>query len=692
MYKYKLKNIDCAVCASKIEKALSRLKEVNNVHVNIIDSVLYIDYNNLPKIKSTIKSVEHSAEIEDINREKKAPPEKNKLNELWKIAVVVVLFLTGIIFREELHNSFYSIPEYLVFITAYLISGWSVLAKAFRNILHGRVFDENFLMSIATLGAIAIHELPEAVGVMFFYQVGEYLQNRAVNKSRKSIKALLEIRPDYANLKTAEGIVRKDPDEVEIGEIIIVKAGEKIPLDGEVIEGNSFVNTFALTGEHVPKSIKIGNTVLAGMINNSGLLNIKVTKKFGESSIAKILELVQNAAQKKAKTEKFITRFAQYYTPVVVFIALGIAFIPPVFFNAPLTEWVYRALVILVISCPCALVISIPLGYFGGIGGGSKKGILIKGSNYLDALTELNTVVFDKTGTLTEGVFKVTEIVPKDNRSSEEILLYAAMAESQSNHPIAKSILEAYGKEINPYALKNYNEIPGRGILAEVEDKKILAGNDMMLHDQKIPHEECYSHGTVVHIAIDGNYSGYIKISDVIKEDAFGLVDKLHSLGIKETIMLTGDNETSAKFVAGKLGIKTFYAGLLPENKVNIFEKILEQKNGKGKVAFVGDGINDAPVLARADVGIAMGGAGSDAAVESADIVLMEDKPFKVAESIEIAKDTRKIVWQNIIFAMGVKAFFIALGAFGLASMWEAVFADMGVALLAILNSTRLLK
>ncbi len=615
--------------------------------------------------------------------------------ELTTILVVIILFSVGLIFNEELHKTHFPLGEYLILIPAYLLSGWGVLSKAIKNLFRGKVFDENFLMSVATLGAIAIGALSEAVAVMLFYNIGEFMQGLSLKRSRRSIKKLLEIRPDYANLKIGNEIKIVSPEDVKLDDEILIKPGEKIPVDGKVIEGSSFVDTFPLTGEPVPKSAKVDDTVLAGMINKSGVITIKVIKLFGESSISKILSLVENASKKKAKAEKFISKFASLYTPVVVGIALFIAFLPPLLFSAQLySEWIYRALVILVISCPCALVISIPLGYFGGIGGASRRGILVKGSNFLDVLTEIKTVVFDKTGTLTKGVFKVTEVVDTDGLSKDKILYYAAAAESHSTHPIAVAIRESYGKNTETSSFINVEEIAGYGIKAKVDNKNIMVGNDRMLHFQNIRHSNinCGIEGTVVHVAVDNNYAGYIKISDEVKDDSAIAVKQLKQMGIEEVIMLTGDNKFSAEIIAKKIGISNVYSELLPEDKVILLEKIMDKSSGNKKVAFVGDGINDAPVIMRADVGIAMGGLGSDAAVEAADIVLMEDHPSKVAEAIKIARKTRTIVWQNILFALGIKAFFITLGSVGLASMWEAVFADMGVALIAIANATRILR
>ncbi|MEG4072488.1 heavy metal translocating P-type ATPase [Microcoleus sp. Pol14C2] len=620
----------------------------------------------------------------------------NLNQELIPVILVVVLFVGGLIFEEQLHNTPYSIGEYLVFIPAYLLSGWNVLTYAGRNILRGRFFDENFLMTIATLGAVAIHKLPEAVGVMLFFKIGELFQEFAIGRSRQSIKSLLEIRPDSANLKTNGDIKKVSPETVAVGDIILVKPGEKIPLDGEIIGGNSQIDTSALTGESVPRTVKVGETVLAGTINQTGVLTVKVTKLFGESSISRILELVENARSKKAETEKFITKFASYYTPFVVFASLAVALIPPLFIsgatNADRFLWVYRALVLLVISCPCGLVISIPLGYFGGIGGAAKRGILVKGSTFLDTLTAVKTVVLDKTGTLTKGVFQVAQIVPQNGFSQTELMEIAAKVESQSNHPVAKSILEAYGGKVDSSDVKDYEEIAGHGIRAKLNNQIVLAGNDRLLHRENIAHDVCNAEGTIVHLAVDNRYAGYILIADELKEDAVQAIRDLKKLGVERIVMLTGDNQAVADSVAKKLGLDSYLAELLPEGKVEAIEKLIGQSKKGDKIVFVGDGINDAPVLARADVGIAMGGLGSDAAIETADVVIMSDAPSKVAEAIQIARKTHNIVWQNIIFAMLVKGIFIALGAFGLATMWEAVFADVGVALAAIFNATRVLK
>ena len=573
----------------------------------------------------------------------------NLNQELVPVISVVVLFIGGLIFEEKLHNTPYSIGEYLVFIPAYLLSGWNVLTSAGRNILRGRFFDENFLMTIATLGAVAIHKLPEAVGVMLFFKIGELFQEFAVGRSRQSIKSLLEIRPDYANLKDNGDIKKVAPETVVIGDIILVKPGEKIPLDGEIIDGNSQLDTSALTGESVPRTVKVGETVLAGTINQTGVLTVKVTKLFGEPSISRILELVENARSKKAETEKMISKFASYYTPFVVFASLAVALIPPLFIsgatNADRFLWVYRALVLLVISCPCGLVISIPLGYFGGIGGAAKRGILVKGATFLDTLTAVKIVVLDKTGTLTKGVFKVAKVVPTNGFTQTEFMAIAAQVESQSNHPVAKSIMEAYGRKIDSSDVKDYEEIAGHGIRAKVNNQIVLAGNDRFLHRENILHDVCNAEGTVVHLAIDNRYAGYILIADELKEDAVQAIRDLKKLGVERIVMLTGDNQAVADSVARKLGLDSYLAELLPEGKVEAIEKLIGESRKGDKIVFVGDGINDAPVLARADVGIAMGGLGSDAAIETADVVIMADAPSKVAEAIKIARKTHNIVW-----------------------------------------------
>jgi Cd2+/Zn2+-exporting ATPase len=694
MKKYKLKNLDCASCASKIEDNITKLGEVKFVTVNFATSSMTIDTDNLEKVKARIKEIEPEVEVEDTDKEKTIVSTSELAENKWTIIKAVtgiLLLITGLIFQKEIHNTPFHIGEYLVFGTGYLIVGWNVISSAVKNIIRGQLFDEQFLMTIATLGAFAIDQMPEAMAVMLFYVVGELFQDIAVNRSRKSIKALLEIKPEYANLSANGDITKVSPESIKVGDRIIVKAGEKIPLDGEVIDGSSFVDTSALTGESVPRKLKEKDMALSGTINQTGVLTIKVTKIFSESSVSKILELVENASSKKAETEKFITTFAKYYTPIVVIGALLLAILPPLLFSGQtFSDWIYRALVVLVISCPCALVISIPLGYFGGIGSASRKGILVKGSNFLDALTQAKTVVFDKTGTLTKGEFKVSEIVTSNGYSKEEILEYAAYAEVNSNHPVAKSISDAFGKDIENKRIKQVDEISGHGIKAVIDEKTVLAGNDKLLHKENIEHPVCSVEGTVVHVAIDTVYAGYIIISDTLKDDAIEAIEKLKAKNI-QTVMLTGDNKFAAAAFAKKLGIDKYFYELLPEDKVKHIEILIQESKG-GKVAFVGDGINDAPVIARADIGIAMGALGSDAAIETADVVLMTDSPSKVDIAIDVAKRTRKIVWQNIYFAMGVKLIFIVLGVFGVATMWEAVFGDMGVALIAVFNAIRILK
>lgn len=694
MKKYKLKNLDCASCAAKVEEGVGKLEEVKFVSVNFATASMTIDTDDLEKVKSTIKEIEPEVEVEDSDKRETIVSTSELVENKWTIIKAVsglLLLIAGMVFEEEIHNTPFHVAEFLVFGTGYLIVGWKVISSAVKNIVRGQFFDEQFLMAIATLGAFAIDQMPEAVAVMLFYVVGELFQDIAVNRSRKSIKSLLEIKPEYANLFVGGESTRVSPESIQVGDTIIVKAGEKIPLDGEVIDGSSFVDTSALTGESVPRKVKDKDTVLSGMINQTGVLTITVTKIFSESSVSKILELVENASSKKAETEKFITTFAKYYTPIVVIGALLLAILPPLLFSGQtFGDWIYRALVVLVISCPCALVISIPLGYFGGIGSASRKGILVKGSNFLDALTQVKTVVFDKTGTLTKGEFIVSEVVTSNGFTKEEILEYAAYAETNSNHPVAKSISDAFGKDTDSKRIKQVDEISGHGIKAVIDGKTVLAGNDKLLHKENIEHPVCNVEGTVVHVAIDKVYMGYIIISDTLKDDAIEAIEKLKAKNI-QTVMLTGDNQFAAAAFAKKLGIDKYFYELLPEDKVKHIETLMEESKG-GKVAFVGDGINDAPVIARADVGMAMGALGSDAAIETADVVLMTDSPSKVIDAIDVAQTTRNIVWQNIFFAMGVKLFFIVLGIFGIATMWEAVFGDMGVALIAVFNAIRILK
>lgn len=606
---------------------------------------------------------------------------------LWRIIIGAVVLATAILL--SLNNEWLQIA---LFIISYIIVGGDVVKRAVKNIFKGQVFDENFLMSIATIGAFFIGEYPEGVAVMLFYQVGELFQSYAVGKSRKSIASLMDIRPDYANVKKGDELVKVDPDEVQIGDIIVIKAGEKIPLDGKVIEGSSMIDTSALTGESVPREVEVGSDILSGCININGVITAEVTKEFGESTVSKILDLVENASSKKSNSEQFITKFARYYTPVVVIIAVFLAIIPPLVIDgATFSDWIYRALAFLVVSCPCALVISIPLSFFGGIGGASKKGVLVKGSNYLEALAETEIVVFDKTGTLTKGVFNVQEIHP-EGVSKEELLELTAHAESYSNHPISLSLKRAYSKEIDNGRISDVEEISGHGVIATVDGKKVMAGNIKLMKMMDIPYFKGELIGTIVHVAVNNKYIGYIVIADEVKEDSAQAIKELKAANIKQTVMLTGDNKSIGSKVAKELGLDKVYAELLPADKVEKLEELFSQKSKKGKLAFVGDGINDAPVLARADIGIAMGGLGSDAAIEAADVVIMTDEPSKIATTMKISKKTLKIAHQNIVFAIGIKIIVLILSAFGITTMWAAIFADVGVTIIAVLNAFRALN
>lgn len=585
-----------------------------------------------------------------------------------------------------------TLAELAFLIVAYVILGWDVVWQAVKNITRGQVFDEHFLMSVSTIGAFAIGEYPEAVAVMLFYQVGEFFQSLAVKRSRKSISDLMDICPDSATVKRNGVLQVVSPESVAVGEIIVVKPGEKIPLDGIVVDGESMLDTKALTGESVPRSIRKGDEALSGCINQSGLLTLKVTKSFGESTVSKITDLVENASARKAPTENFITTFARYYTPVVVGMAAVLAIIPPLVLGGGWSEWLRRGFVFLIVSCPCALVISIPLTFFGGIGAASKRGVLVKGSNYLEALNKVSVVVFDKTGTLTKGVFEVANIIPAAGYQKEQVLEYAAQAESYSNHPIAKSILATYGKPIDQKQFSDFEEISGHGISVMVQGKKVLAGNSKLMESEKIAYAACDAAGTKFYVAADGSYVGCILIADEVKPDSKCAIAELKKIGVEKTVMLTGDDERIGKSVADELGLDAYYAQLLPDQKVEKLEMLDKQKRQGSKLAFVGDGINDAPVLARADVGIAMGGLGSDAAIEAADVVLMTDEPSKLVEAIDVAKATKRIVMQNIVIALGIKSVFLVLGALGMAGMWEAVFGDMGVTIIAVLNAMRILK
>jgi Cd2+/Zn2+-exporting ATPase len=695
--KFILEGLDCANCASKIEEKVATLSGIQLANVNFPTKTLTIEIEEDLEVKNIRDMIErineivkiHEPDVEVIELPKKGSHKINEVEEEGKDELVR-LVLGAFLFVLALVFDFPKSLELMIYLTSYIIVGGEVVLRAGRNILRGQVFDENFLMAIATIGAFLIGEYPEGVAVMLFYQVGEIFQDMAVNNSRKSIRALMDIRPDFANLKIGDKIRKVSPEEVAIGDIIIVKPGEKVPLDGVVIEGTSMVDSSALTGESVPTKVEAGDIILSGVININAVLTIKIEKEFADSTVSRILDLVQNAGSKKAPTEKFITKFARVYTPVVVFLAIALAIFPPLFIEgATFSQWIYRALSFLVVSCPCALVVSVPLGFFGGIGGASKNGILVKGGNYLEALNNVELVVFDKTGTLTKGVFQVTEIKTEDNVDKEQLLSYAAYAEAFSNHPIATSILKAYGKEINKSTIENYEEIPGHGVKVIVEGKEILAGNHRLMDKENISFKKVDSIGTVVHIALNKSYLGYIVISDEIKKDSAKAIKALKAMGVKKIVMLTGDNSSVAAKIGEELGLDQVYAELLPDQKVEKLEQLEKEKTAKGKLVFVGDGINDAPVLARADIGIAMGGVGSDAAIEASDLVIMTDEPSKIAEGIKIARNTRKIVMENIWFSLVVKALILVLVAMGLGTMWEAVFGDVGVTVIAVLNSMR---
>ncbi len=697
-----LEGLNCANCAQKIETKVNKINEVNEAAFNFVTKTLSIELNDIEKaefvifqVRSIVSKYEPDVIVKekDMNKSSQKDTDIQDNSEQSNKKELIRLVIGAVIFGVAIAFNFSFKTEFVLFFISYLLIGGEIILRAGKNILRGQVFDENFLMSMATIGAFAVGEFPEGVAVMLFYQIGERFQDLAVNRSRKSITALMDFRPDYANLKINEVIEQVSPEEVNIGDIVVIKPGEKVPLDGKVIEGKSMVDTSALTGESVPRKVEPGQNILGGFINQNGLLTVEVTKTFGDSTVSKILDLVENASSRKAPTEQFITKFSRYYTPVVVFSALALAVIPPLLINgAAFSEWLYRALIFLVISCPCALVVSIPLGFFGGIGGASKNGILVKGGNYLEALNDVDIAIFDKTGTLTKGVFKVTDRVSMGYVTEDELIEYAAYAESYSNHPIAASILKAYGKEVDKNKVDNYDEISGYGIKVNLKDRQVLAGNAKLMTKENIKCDEVDAAGTIVYIAIDSVYAGYIVISDEIKQDAKGAIEMLKDMGVRKTVMLTGDRKSVGDKIAKELGLDEVYAELLPDQKVEKLEILDKQKRPKGKVVFVGDGINDAPVLARADIGIAMGGLGSDAAIEAADVVLMTDEPSKLVKSIKIARRTRRIVLQNLVFALGIKGFVLLLGASGIATMWEAVFADVGVSLLAVLNSLRALS
>lgn len=711
---YLLKGLDCPNCSAKIEKEVGALEGVSSSVVNLMKQTLTIqaDASAVGDITKQIEKIVHTHEPEVAFSECAGEAastaahdhdhghchdhchDHSHADDGWgmtiRLIVGAVIYALGIGL-----GAFANVPlavELGFLIVAYIILGGDVVMRAVKNIARGRVFDENFLMSLSTVGAFVIGEYPEAVAVMLFYQVGEFFQDMAVKRSRKSIAELMDIRPDAATVKRNGELLTVAPETVAVGEVIVVKPGERIPLDGVVLEGESMLDTKALTGESVPRTIRAGEEALSGCINQSGVLTMEVTKAFGESTAAKIIDLVENASSRKAPTENFITTFARYYTPAVVILAAILAILPPLAFGGEWVEWIRRGFVFLVISCPCALVISIPLTFFGGIGAASKHGVLVKGSNYLEALHNVSVVVFDKTGTLTKGVFKVTELLPAGHFSGEELLAYAAKAESFSNHPIAKSVLSAYGKEIDQSGLTDHSEISGHGIRVNAAGKKVLVGNAKLMEAGHIAYTPCDKAGTKVYVAVDGQFAGCLLIADEVKADSRKAIAALKRIGVEKTVMLTGDDEQIAKAVAETLELDAYHAQLLPDQKVAQLEELDSRKRQGSKLAFIGDGINDAPVLARADVGIAMGGLGSDAAIEAADVVLMTDEPSKLVEAIDVAKATKRIVMQNIVIALGIKGAFLILGAFGIAGMWEAVFGDVGVAVIAVLNAMRILK
>ena len=703
--KYLLKGLDCPNCSAKIEKEVGELEGVALSEVNLMKQTLTVsmDHNKAASMLDMVTTIVHSHEPDVEVSEQKADtsvaPDKKEKTPVYSDddkKLTIRLISGAVIYAVGMGLTLFghvSLPVELgVLIVAYIILGWDVVWQAVKNITRGQIFDEHFLMSLSTIGAFAIGEYPEAVAVMLFYQVGEFFQSLAVKRSRKSISDLMDIRPDSATVRRNGELVVVAPETVSIGELIVVKPGEKIPLDGIVTEGESMLDTRALTGESVPRSIRKGEEALSGCVNQSGVLTIKVTKSFGESTVTKIIDLVENASSRKAPTENFITTFARYYTPIVVGMAAILAIIPPVILGGGWSEWLRRGFVFLIVSCPCALVISIPLTFFGGIGAASKRGVLVKGSNYLEALNKVSVVVFDKTGTLTKGVFKVVDITVEFGFTKEQVLEYAAQAESYSNHPIAKSIQEAFGKTIDQSVLSGYEEISGHGIRVLIGGKRVLAGNSKLMDSEKVSYAACQSAGTKVYIAVDGRYAGCIVIADEVKDDSQNAIASLKKIGVEKTVMLTGDDEKIGKAVAEQLGLDEYYAQLLPDQKVEKLEYLDQHKTKGSKLAFIGDGINDAPVLARADVGIAMGGLGSDAAIEAADVVLMTDEPSKLVDAIDVAKATKRIVMQNIIIALGIKSVFLILGALGIAGMWEAVFGDVGVTIIAVLNAMRILK
>ena len=685
---YLLQGLNCPNCAARIEADVKKLPSVGNVSLNLMQQTLTMEAEQdlLKQVETIVHTYEPDVKVltGDSHSHTHQHPESKGM--LLRMGVGTAVFAAALLL-----GSISQSLRLVLLIVAYIILGADVVLSAVKNILKGHVFDENFLMSLSSIGAFFIGEHPEGVAVMLFYQVGEFFQDLAVQRSRTSISDLMDIRPDTATVRRGGKLLEVSPESVRVGELIVVRPGEKIPLDGTVVDGESMLDTRALTGESVPRKVSVFDPVLSGCINESGVLTVQVTKSYSESTVAKIIDLVENASGRKAPTENFITKFARYYTPAVVIVAALLGILPPLF-GGDWADWIHRAFVFLVVSCPCALVLSVPLTFFGGIGAASRHGVLVKGSNFLEALNHVDTVVFDKTGTLTKGVFRVTDIFPAEGISKEEVLENAAKAEYFSNHPIAKSIQTACGKSLAGVQITGYRELAGLGIRTVADGKTILVGNPKLLQEESISYNLCDGIGTKVYVAADGRFLGCIVIADEVKADSKAAIVALKKLGVRKTVMLTGDEEAIGKAVAETLGLDDYYAKLLPQDKVQILEEVDQRKQPGSKLVFVGDGINDAPVLARADIGIAMGGLGSDAAIEAADVVLMTDEPSKLVEAIGVAKETRKIVVQNIVFALGIKGIFLVLGAFGLVGMWLAVFGDVGVALLAVLNAMRILK
>lgn len=692
---YKLTGISCVNCAVKIESGIKKLDGVNDANLNFLLSKLSIEIEDnkaLTQIETQIQEImdrlEAGSKLVQKDDDHVNGDDNHGISKitLWIYILAATAYFVGFFLVKS------STFKLILFIITYVVFGHKVLIKSVKNISKGNVFDENFLMSIASIGAFIIGEYPEAAAVMMFYQIGELFQDYAVDHSKRAIKSLIAIKPDYANIKTPEGYKRINPSDVKEGDLILIRPGERVPLDGIVVEGSSALDTSALTGESLPREVGVENEILSGSINLSGVLTVQVTKLFENSTVSRILSMVEHASQKKAVTERFITRFAAIYTPVVVGLAALLAVVPPLFFNGEFNQWLYRALVFLVVSCPCALVISIPLGFFGGIGAASKRGILVKGGNYLEALAKVKTMVFDKTGTLTNGSFEVTKINNENGFTKDELLYFSAHAEAFSTHPLAVSILKKYGDEPDKNLISEYAEHAGMGVSANISEKTVLLGNRALFSKHNIEINEDRSPGTLMYLAINGEFAGSIALEDTVKDDGAKAIKELRSMGIDDIVMLTGDRKDAADTAAEELGIKNVISELLPHEKVDCLEKIIDERENAGKIAFVGDGINDSPVIARADIGIAMGGTGSDAAIEAADIVMMTDEPGKIPEAIRIARKTKTVVYQNIALAMIVKVIVLAMGAGGVASLWEAVFADVGVALLAILNAMRLTR